>query len=123
MLKKLTYACGGRYEAFAKAYKGDKVAHPYGRLVNLYQEKTAASINTMTGKPYAGYTKYIPPALSTIGEEIPHEGYDLHMITFKPMPAAPSRSWLAAPCSSTPSSATPVSAMWLAARRCSMTAW
>jgi len=82
---------GGRYEAFEKGYKGDKVAHPYGRLINLYQEKTATSINTMTGKPYVGYTKYIPPALSSIGEEIPHDGYDLHMITFKPMPIAKSR--------------------------------
>jgi len=74
---------GGRYEAFAKGYKGDKVAHPYGRLVNFYQEKTATTINTMTGKPYAGYTRYIPAGLSSIGEEIPHDGYDLHLITFK----------------------------------------
>lgn len=82
---------GGRYQNFEKAYKGNLVANKYGRLVNLYQEKTATSINTMTGKPYVGYTKYIPPALSTIGEEIPHDGYDLHMITFKPMPIAKSR--------------------------------
>jgi anaerobic selenocysteine-containing dehydrogenase len=82
---------GGRYEAFAKGYKGEKIGHPYGRLVNLYQEKTATSINTMTGKPYVGYTKYIPAGLSSTGEEIPHEGYDLHMITFKPMPIAKSR--------------------------------
>ncbi|NWG33271.1 MAG: molybdopterin-dependent oxidoreductase, partial [Chloroflexi bacterium] len=82
---------GGRYEAFEKGYKGEKVAHPYGRLICLYQEKTATSINTMTGKPFVGYTKYIPPALSTIGEEILHDGYDLHLITFKPMPIAKSR--------------------------------
>ncbi|MBI3169702.1 MAG: molybdopterin-dependent oxidoreductase [Chloroflexi bacterium] len=74
---------GGRYEAFEKGYKGSKVGHPYGRLVNLYQEKTATSINTMTGKPYVGYTKYIPAALSSTGEEIKHNGYDLHLITFK----------------------------------------
>jgi len=82
---------GGRYQNFEKAYKGNLVANKYGRLVNLYQEKTATSINTMTGKPYIGYTKYIPAGLSTIGEEIPHDGYDLHMITFKPMPIAKSR--------------------------------
>ncbi|MGQ9834054.1 MAG: molybdopterin dinucleotide binding domain-containing protein [Candidatus Villigracilaceae bacterium] len=82
---------GGRYQNFEKAYKGAQVANKYGRLINLYQEKTATTINTMTGKPYAGYTKYIPPALSSIGEEIPHDGYDLHMITFKPMPIAKSR--------------------------------
>ena len=82
---------GGRYEAFAKAYKGDKVAHPYGRLINLYQEKTATTINTMTGKPYVGYTKYIPAGLSSTGEEIKHDGYDLHLITFKTMTMAKAR--------------------------------
>ncbi len=82
---------GGRYQAFDKAYKGAQVANKYGRLICLYQEKTATSINTMTGKPFVGYTKYIPPALSSTGEEIPHEGYDLHLITFKPMPIAKSR--------------------------------
>ncbi|NUQ83226.1 MAG: molybdopterin-dependent oxidoreductase [Anaerolineales bacterium] len=82
---------GGRYEAFEKGYKGDKVAHPYGRLINLYQEKTATSINTMTGKPFVGYTKYIPPALSSTGEEIKSDGYDLHLITFKTMTMAKAR--------------------------------
>ena len=91
---------GGRYEAFAKGYNGDKVAHPYGRLINLYQEKTASSINTMTGKPYAGYTKYIPAGLSAMGEEIVDKGYDLHLITFKTMTMAKARGiadyWLLA---------------------------
>jgi anaerobic selenocysteine-containing dehydrogenase len=74
---------GGRYQNFDKAYKGAQVANKYGRLINLYQEKTAISINTMTGKPYVGYTKYIPAGLSSIGEEIESDGYDLHLITFK----------------------------------------
>jgi len=82
---------GGRYESFAKGYKGDIVAHPYGRLVNLYQEKTAASINTMTGKPYAGYTKYIPAGLSSTGEEIKDDGYDFSLITFKTIAMAKAR--------------------------------
>jgi anaerobic selenocysteine-containing dehydrogenase len=82
---------GGRYQAFDKAYKGAQVANKYGRLINLYQEKTATSINTMTGKPYVGYTKYIPPALSSTGEEIKSDGYDLHLITFKTMTMAKAR--------------------------------
>ncbi len=82
---------GGRYQAFEKAYKGAQVANKYGRLINLYQEKTATSINTMTGKPYVGYTKYIPPALSSTGEEIKSDGYDLHLITFKTMTMAKAR--------------------------------
>jgi hypothetical protein len=55
-------------------------AHPYGWLINLYQEKTATSINTMTSKPFVGYTKYIPAGLSSTGEEIKSEGYDLRPI-------------------------------------------
>jgi anaerobic selenocysteine-containing dehydrogenase len=82
---------GGRYQNFEKAYKGAQVANKYGRLINLYQEKTATSINTMIGKPFAGYTKYIPAGLSSTGEEIKSNGYDLHLITFKTMTMAKAR--------------------------------
>jgi tetrathionate reductase subunit A len=68
----------------AAAYKSDPttgadvlVANAYGKQLNLYQEKTATSINTMTGKPFAGYAVYLPPGLSSVGEPIADEGYDL----------------------------------------------
>lgn len=82
---------GGRYEAFEKGYKGSKVGHPYGRLINLYQEKTATAINTMTGKPFVGYTKYIPAGLSSTGEEIKDQGFDFSLITFKTITMAKAR--------------------------------
>ena len=91
---------GGRFEAFAKGYKGDKVAHPYGRLINLYQEKTATTINTMTGKPFAGYTQYIPAGLSSTGEAIADDGYDFNLITYKTITMTKARTisnyWLLA---------------------------
>ncbi len=91
---------GGRYEAFAKGYKGDQVAHPYGRLINLYQEKTATTINTMTGKPFPGYTVYIPAGQSSLGEAIEDPGYDLQLITYKEITQTKSRTivdyWLLA---------------------------
>jgi tetrathionate reductase subunit A len=81
---------GGRYQGHAAAYKGDPttgadvlVANAYGKQLNLYQEKTATSINTMTGKPFAGYAVYLPPGLSSVGEPIADEGYDLTLITHK----------------------------------------
>lgn len=74
---------GGRYQNFEKGYKGEQVANKYGRLINLYQEKTAKAINTMTGKHMIGYPTYIPASLSSTGEEIKDEGYDFHLITFK----------------------------------------
>jgi tetrathionate reductase subunit A len=81
---------GGRYQEHAKAYKGDPtmtrdllVSNAYGKQLNLYQEKTATTINTMTGKPFDGFAVYLPPGLSSIGEPIPDEGYDLNLITHK----------------------------------------
>lgn len=82
---------GGRYQAHAKAYKDDPtnralntlVSNAYGKQLNLYQEKTATTLNTMTGKPFAGYAVYLSPGLSSMGEPIPDEGYDLTLITHK----------------------------------------
>jgi len=51
---------GGRFEDHAKAYKGDRVAHPYAALLNMYQEKTASTIHAGTGKKNAGITTYMP---------------------------------------------------------------
>ena len=59
------------------------MANKYGRLINLYQEKTATSINTMTGEPFVGYTTYLLPGLSSLGEEIQDEGYEFNLITYK----------------------------------------
>lgn len=74
---------GGRYQNFDKAYQGSQVTNKYGRLINLYQEKTATTINTMTGKPFPGYMTYLPAGLSSTGEEIKDAGYDFNLITFK----------------------------------------
>jgi anaerobic selenocysteine-containing dehydrogenase len=93
---------GGRYEPFSKAYRGELVGHPYGRLINLYQEKTATTINSMTGQPFAGYTIYLPPGLDALGNPINDaaDGYDLHLITYKEIMMAKSRGiadyWLLA---------------------------
>jgi tetrathionate reductase subunit A len=70
---------GGRYQAHAAAYKGDPttgamnvlVANAYAKQLNLYQEKTATTINTMTGKPFAGYAVYLPPGLSSWASRLP----------------------------------------------------
>jgi anaerobic selenocysteine-containing dehydrogenase len=74
---------GGRYQDFAKGYASDLVANKYGKQMNLYQEKTATSINTMTGKPYIGYATYVPAGLSSTGEAIKDDGYDFTLITYK----------------------------------------
>lgn len=91
---------GGRFDNFDKAYKGDLVVNAYGKLMNLYQEKTATTINTMTGKVLPGYPTYIPPGLSSLGEEIVDTGYDFHLITHKAIMMTKARTitnyWLSA---------------------------
>ena len=76
---------GGRFQDASKVYDGDKVANKYGKLVNLYQEKTAQVKNAMTGKNLAGYPTYVPGPVDLLGEPLPDEaeGYDLQMITHR----------------------------------------
>ncbi len=83
---------GGRYQNFAQGYKGDRMANKYGMLVNLYQERTASSTNSMTGKPFVGYPTYIPAGVSSLGEPIGDEGYDLHLITYREITMTKSRT-------------------------------
>ncbi|MHB1118718.1 MAG: molybdopterin-dependent oxidoreductase [Bellilinea sp.] len=84
---------GGRYQDFAKGYKGKLVANKYGRLVNIYQEKTSGIKNSMTGKSLAGYAKFIPPQLDVTGKPV-EEGaeYDLQLITYKDITQTKSRT-------------------------------
>jgi tetrathionate reductase subunit A len=91
---------GGRYAAFAKGYKGEMAANPYGKQLNLYQEKTATSINTMTGKPFLGYAAHIDAGLASDGQPIDDPGYTFRMITYKEIMMAKARGiadyWLLA---------------------------
>ncbi len=51
---------GGRFEDHEKGYVGNRLAHPYAALLNLYQEKTAKTIHSGTGRPHAGIARYLP---------------------------------------------------------------
>ncbi|MBI4963760.1 MAG: molybdopterin-dependent oxidoreductase [Desulfomonile tiedjei] len=84
---------GGRFEDWAKGYKGDRVAHPYGALLNLYQEKTASTIHAGTGKKNAGYATFVP-IRDYLGRE-PNElrkGHDLALITHRTISQCKSRT-------------------------------
>jgi anaerobic selenocysteine-containing dehydrogenase len=75
---------GGRWQAADKDYKGALLANPYARQINLYQEKTATTINSMTGKPFIGYPTYLPAHLSSVGEPIEDgDAYPFTLITYK----------------------------------------
>ncbi len=75
---------GGRWQGEGKDYKGDMLANPYAKQINLYQEKTATTINSMTGKPFIGYPLYVAPHLSSTGEPIEDgDDYGFTLITYK----------------------------------------
>jgi tetrathionate reductase subunit A len=92
---------GGRFEDHADAYDGDRVAHPYGKLLNLYQEKTAKTIHAGTGEHYPGHAIYVP-VRDYLGVEPDayRDGHDLALITHRVITQTKSRTiadpWLSA---------------------------
>lgn len=93
---------GGRFQEYNKIFKGDQVTNKYGKLINIYQEKTAGVKSSMTGKAIPGFPTYIPAPLDVTGEPIEDEkaGFDLNLITFREVSQTKSRTtsnyWLSA---------------------------
>ncbi|MGE5188458.1 MAG: molybdopterin-dependent oxidoreductase [Gemmatimonadota bacterium] len=94
---------GGRHQDYRDAYHGDWAANRYGRLVNIYQEKTAGTRSAFTGKPNPGYATYVPvcDALGKTPEAAGlSAGYPLRLITQKDVTQTKSRTitnyWLLA---------------------------
>jgi anaerobic selenocysteine-containing dehydrogenase len=92
---------GGRFEDHERAWSGEQVAHPYGRLLNLYQEKTAGTLHAGTGKPHPGIATYVP-IRDFHGRELDalREGYELALVTHRTISQTKSRTvanpWLSA---------------------------
>jgi anaerobic selenocysteine-containing dehydrogenase len=84
---------GGRFQDFEKAYPaGGLVGNRYGTLINLYQEKTAKTKNSMTGKPFSGAATYIPAGADVLGRPITDDGFDLQLISFREIAHTKSRT-------------------------------
>jgi len=73
---------GGRFDTQEASYRGDHVANSYGRLINLYQEKTAKIRDAFTGRYFHGMARYLPVVDSLDSEPLKlAEGYDLQLIS------------------------------------------
>ncbi len=84
---------GGRFDTQEASYKGDHVANKYGKLINLYQEKTYKVKDAFTGKHYHGMPHYVPVADTLDREPVAQsQGYDLQMITQKDVRMTKSRT-------------------------------
>jgi anaerobic selenocysteine-containing dehydrogenase len=84
---------GGRFQAYDKAFDGEKFANKYGQLINLYLEKYAKAKSPMTGKSLAGIATYLP-IMDVMGRVIrdEDEGFDLQMITYREISQTKSRT-------------------------------
>jgi anaerobic selenocysteine-containing dehydrogenase len=92
---------GGRFEDHEKGYKGEMLAHPYAKLLNLYQEKTASTIHAGTGKHYPGVASYVPSRDFHGAEpDALRAGHDLALVTHRTIVHTKSRTiadpWLSA---------------------------
>ncbi len=102
LFRKVVYVLnrGGRFQNYDKSYDGVFVKNKYGKLINLYSEKVATTKNSITGKKFYGYAKYIPISNSK-GEELTFtEEYNLSLITSRTISMTKSRTisnyWLLA---------------------------
>jgi anaerobic selenocysteine-containing dehydrogenase len=75
---------GGRFDGPGAAYDGDYAANRHGRLINLYQEKTALVKDAFTGRNFHGMPGYNPVADTLDREPVAlAKGHDLQLITQK----------------------------------------
>lgn len=74
---------GGRFMDQSKTYKDGMVANKYGKLVNMYCEKTAITKNSMTGKKFHGIATYVPTGLDCLDRPIDDAGYPLTLLTYR----------------------------------------
>lgn len=85
---------GGRFEDHSKTFAdAPMLAHKYGALLNMYQEKTAGKKYSGTGKSMKGIAQYLPQK-NYVGETLEKlsEGYDLHLITSRTITQTKSRT-------------------------------
>ncbi len=84
---------GGRYEDFSKAYKNEKLGHPYSGLFNVFVDNVAAGFHSLTGEHFHGLPNY-QPAQDASGKDLPEGGndYPFQLFTFKHIYGGQSRT-------------------------------
>jgi tetrathionate reductase subunit A len=86
---------GGRFQDAGAVYAGDLVANRWGKGVNWYQEKTAATRSSFDGVPTTGHALYLP--VRVLDGRTPDEaglvdGYPLRLITQRDVTQTKSRT-------------------------------
>ncbi len=82
---------GGRFQNYSGGYReterGRQLGNRYGKLINIYQEKTYNTRSSMTGEHLKGYAHYIPAGTTLLNgnsvEQDVQAGFDLRLITYR----------------------------------------
>ena len=82
---------GGRFENADHTYKGDKLAHAYKGMFNLYVDNVAKGKHCGTGEHFSGLSKY-EPVTDMRGRPVVDEGYPFQLITYKEIFGGQSRT-------------------------------
>lgn len=74
---------GGAPDDSEVLYDGDFVAHKFGKIIHLYQERMVKTNNSMTGQPFDPLPQVLP-TMDVLGRplEVP-EGYDFQLIIYR----------------------------------------
>lgn len=84
---------GGRFEDFSLAYKGEKLAHPFKGLINVYIDHVAAANHSFTGEPFYGLPTYEPiKDASGAVIDFQEDEYPFRLFTYKDIFGGQSRT-------------------------------
>jgi len=95
MWRKVVYVLnrGGRFQDFDACYRDGMLTNAFAGLLNLYQEKTAATIHAGTGERYAGYAREVPiQGFTGEGVAALREGQSFALITHRTISQCKSRT-------------------------------
>jgi anaerobic selenocysteine-containing dehydrogenase len=84
-------ARGGAFEDPGTEYSGDKIAHQFKKILHLYSEELATTIDSMTGNTFDPIAKY-EPIKDVLDQPVDNTGYPFVIINYKPVFHAQART-------------------------------
>ncbi len=84
---------GGRFEDFSTVYDGERLAHRFGGMFNIFIDNVARGKHSLTGENFYGLPTY-EPVKDAAGRPVdqPEDEYPFHLFTFKHIYGGQSRT-------------------------------
>ncbi len=86
---------GGRFEDFSKVYDGDRLAHKFAGMFNIFIDNVAKGKHSLTGEHFYGLPTYEPlkdAAGRPLDQHQPEDEYPFQLFTFKHIYGGQSRT-------------------------------